>query len=170
MSIPQRPTSYPNAGASRPDIPLTAVPEVDRDESIGNLVKDATVHLSTLIRSEIELAKLELTASAKTAAIGSIFFIGAAVIGLFSLFFFWFMVGEILSIWLPRWAAFTIVFALMLVMVGALVFLGIKKVKKIRKPELTIATLSETASTLKAAASNSDAAPAPSGAGVKPAV
>ena len=151
MSSPQRPTSYVAPGSTRPEIPLTAEPVVDPQASIGNLVKDATVHLSTLVRSEIELAKVELAASAKTAAIGSVFFIVAGVIGLFSLFFFWFMVGEILAIWLPRWAAFTIVFGLMLLMVGGLVFLGIKKV---RKPERTIATLSETASTLKAAASN----------------
>ena len=154
MSSPQRPTSYVAPGSTRPEIPLTAEPVVDPQASIGNLVKDATVHLSNLVRSEIELAKVELAASAKTAAIGSVFFIVAGVIGLFSLFFFWFMVGEILAIWLPRWAAFTIVFGLMLLMVGGLVFLGIKKVKKVRKPERTIATLSETASTLKAAASN----------------
>lgn len=152
MSSPQRPSSYVAPGSARAEIPLTAEPEVDPQASIGNLVKDATVHLSTLVRSEIELAKLELAASAKTAAIGSVFFIIAGVIGLFSLFFFWFMIGEIFATFLPRWLAFTIVFVAMLAMVGLLVFLGIRKVKKVRKPERTIATLSETATTLKAAA------------------
>ena len=43
------------------------------------------------------------------------------------------MIGEILDIWLPRWAAFTIVFFLMVVIAGALAFLGYRKVKQTRK-------------------------------------
>jgi hypothetical protein len=132
---------------------------VDRNGSIGALVKDASVHMSTLVRSEIELAKLEMTASVKQALRGSIFFAGAAAIGLFSLWFFWLMVGEILDIWLPRWAAFTIVFVVMLAMAGGLAFLGIRRVKKIRKPEKTIAEAQQTAATLKQAASRTPETP-----------
>lgn len=145
-------------GFVRPSIPLTPEQDVDRSETIGTLVKDATTHVSTLVRAEIELAKLELTKSAKQAAIGGVFFIAAGVIGLFSLFFFWFMVGEILAIWLPRWAAFAIVFGVMILMVGALAFLGLRRVKKIKKPEQTIASLQDTAATLKRAASHPEAA------------
>jgi uncharacterized membrane protein YqjE len=148
--------AYTPVGSGQPDIPLVTVPEVDTTASIGSLVKDATVHMSTLIRSEIELAKLEVTKSVKTALIGSVFFIGAAAIGVFALFFSWFVVAEVIAIWLPRWAAYLITMGVMLAIAGALVFLGIKKVKKIKKPERTIATLQETASTLKAAASHSD--------------
>jgi hypothetical protein len=119
---------------------------------MGDLVKEATVHLSTLIRSEIELAKLELTASVKQATQGSAFFAAAAATVLFSLFFFWFMVGEILAIWLPRWAAFTIVFVLELLIAALLGYLGLQRMKKIRKPELTISELQQTAVTLKEAA------------------
>lgn len=157
--VPQRPAS-PYQGGSRPVIPLSAELEVDTSESVGALVKDATVHLSTLMRSEIELAKLELTATVKTGVRGGIFFIGAAAIGLFSLFFFWFMVGEILAVWLPRWLAFAIVFVVMLVMAGLLAFLGLRKVKQIGKPERTISTLTETASTLKSAATHRSSDPA----------
>ena len=64
---------------------------------------------------------------------GAIFFISAGAVGLFSLFFFFLMIGEILDIWLPRWAAFTIVFFLMVVMAGALAFLGYRKVKQTRQ-------------------------------------
>lgn len=149
----QPPINY-DGTVGRPSIPLVAEPDVDPSASMGALVKDATVHLSTLVRSEIELAKLELTDSVKTGVRGAIFFIAAGAIGLFSLFFFWFMIGEILDIWLPRWAAFTIVFFVMLAMAGALAFLGLKKVKQIEKPERTISTLTESAATLKAAAKN----------------
>ncbi len=151
----QPPINYGGITA-RPSIPLVAEADVDPSASVGALVKDATVHLSTLVRAEIELAKLELTASVKTGVRGAIFFIAAGAIGLFSLFFFWLMVGEILDIWLPRWAAFTIVFVVMLAMAGALAFLGLRKVKQIGKPERTISTLSDSASTLKAAATHSE--------------
>lgn len=152
----QRPTSYTPIGSGRPEISLVAEPEVDISGSIGSLVKDATVHLSTLIRSELELAKLELTETVKTGLRGAIFFIAAAVIGLVALIFGWFVLAEVLAIWLPRWAAYLIVLGVMFVIAGALAFLGLKKVKQIGKPERTIATLTDTAATLKSAALHSE--------------
>lgn len=150
------PTDYSRQPSGPAAIPLIREEPVDRDASIGSLVKEATEHLSTLVRSEIELAKLEVSASVKQALRGSIFFAAAAAIGLFSLWFFWFMVGEILAIWLPRWAAFTIVFVVMLVAAGGLAFLGLRRMKKIRKPEKTISEAQQTASSLKRAAARSD--------------
>jgi len=146
------PTDYSRQPTGPAAIPLVREEPVDRDASIGSLVKDATVHLSTLVRSEIELAKLELKSSVKQALQGSIFFAAAAAIAVFSLWFFWLMVGEILAIWLPRWAAFTIVFGVMLVAAGGLAFLGWRRLKKIRKPEKTISEAQQTASSLKQAA------------------
>ena len=67
------------------------------------------------------------------------------------MFFFWFMVAWILAIWLPTWAAFTIVFVVMVLMAGLFAFLGWRKVKKIKKPEKTIASLEQTAAALKTA-------------------
>ena len=151
----QPPINY-GGNTGRPVIPLVAEPDVDPTASMGQLVKDATTHLSTLVRSEIELAKVELTAEIKTGVRGAVFFISAGAIGLFSLFFFFFMIGEILAIWLPRWAAFTIVFFLMVLMAGALAFLGYRKVKQIGKPERTISTLTDSAAALKAAATHTE--------------
>jgi uncharacterized membrane protein YqjE len=151
----QPPITY-GGNTGRPLIPLVAEPDVDPNESIGALVKDATTHLSTLVRSEIELAKVELTTEIKTGVRGAVFFIGAGAIGVFSLFFFFFMLAEIIAIWLPQWAAFTIVFVLMLLMAGALAFLGYRKVKQIGKPERTISTLTESAAALKAAATHTE--------------
>src|SRR6195952_146150 len=151
----QPPINY-GGNTGRPVIPLVAEPDVDPNASLGQLVKDATTHLSTLVRSEIELAKVELTAEIKTGARGAIFFIVAGAIGLFSLFFFFFMLAEIIAIWLPVWAGFTIVFVLMLLLAGALAFLGYRKVKQLGKPERTISTLTESASVLKAAATHTE--------------
>ena len=154
-TTPTPPNHFTVAGSTPASIPLVAEPLVDRNGSMGSLVKDVSTHMSTLIRSEIELAKLEVTQTVKTGATGGVMFAIAGVIGAFSLFFFWFMVGEILAIWLPRWAAFTIVFVLMVLIAGAFAFLGYRKVKKVKKPEKTIASLEETAAVLKTAATGS---------------
>jgi membrane protein implicated in regulation of membrane protease activity len=135
---------------------MVAEPLVDRTASLGDLVKDASNQVSTLVRAEIELAKLEITKSVKQGAIGGGFFAAAAATALFSLFFFWFMIGEILAIWLPRWAAFIIVFVLMVLIAAALGYLGVRRVKKIKKPEQTIASLNETAQVLKSAVSSTE--------------
>ncbi|WP_240757588.1 phage holin family protein [Nakamurella flava] len=150
-----KPQQYVVPGTPQASIPLVLEPDVNRNGSMGELVKDVTTHMSTLVRSEIELAKLEVTSSVKQGATGAVFFAAAGVIGAFSLFFFFFMLGEILAIWLPRWASFTIVFALMVVLAAAFAFLGLRKVKKVRKPEKTIASLEQTAQTLKSAATHS---------------
>ena len=152
---PTPPNQFTVPGSTGASLPLVAEPAVDRGASMGTLVKDVSTHMSTLIRSEIELAKLEITETVKTGATGGAFFAVAGVIGAFSLFFFWFMVAWILDIWLPTWAAFTIVFFVMVLMAGLLAFIGWRKVKKIKKPEKTIASLEQTAAALKSAATGS---------------
>lgn len=113
--------------------------------SIGDLVKDATVHASTLVRSEIELAKTEITGEVKKGLQGSVFFILALVVLLFSTFFFFFFAAELLDVWLPRWSAFLIVFVVMVLVAALSALLGWRRVRKLRAPEKTIASLKETA-------------------------
>lgn len=116
------------------------------EQSIGNLVRDATTHLSTLIRSEVELAKTEIAGEVKKGVKGSVYFILALTILGFSLFFLFFTLAEGLSaIGLWRWASFGIVFLLMLVFAGLLAFLGYRRVRKIRAPKRTIDSLKDTA-------------------------
>lgn len=123
---------------------VTAIPlsDVDSnaagDASVGQLVSNASTQISALISSEIELAKAEIAGEVKKGAVGGGFFAVAGVIGLYSSFFFFFFLGWLLDVWLPTWAAFLIVFVLMLVITGIAALLGLKKVKSIRKPEKTI--------------------------------
>jgi uncharacterized membrane protein YqjE len=131
-----------------PSIPLSSEAARLPDGSVGGLVKEATAHVSTLIRSEMELAKLELTGEVKKAAKGSIFFIVALTIVLFSSFFFFFFVVELLNQWLLPWASNLIVFAGMLVTAGVFAFLGWTKVKKLHAPEKTISSFKDTAAAL----------------------
>jgi uncharacterized membrane protein YqjE len=132
-----------------PSIPLSSEPAPGSSEqSIGDLVRDVTTHVSTLVRSEVELARAEVTSEVKKGVQGSIFFIVALVIALFSLFFLFFAIGEVLAIWLPRAAAFGIVFGIMIIAAGVAALIGYLRVKKIRKPERTISSLRDTAQVL----------------------
>ena len=133
-----------------PSIPLA--PESARpagEQTIGGLVTDVTMQLSNLVRAEVELAKAEVTEEVRKGVTGSAFFAVAATIGLFSLFYFFFALAELLSLWLLRWVAFAIVFALMVLLAAVFGFLGYRKVRKIRKPERTIESLRESADMLQ---------------------
>jgi uncharacterized membrane protein YqjE len=132
-----------------PSIPLAPEPVKPLSEqSIGNLVKEATAHVSTLVRAEVELARAEVTAEVKKGLQGSIFFIVALVIVLFSLFFLFFTIAEVIAIWLPEWAGFAITFGIMVLAAGVFGLLGYLRVRKIRKPERTISSLKESAQVL----------------------
>lgn len=133
-----------------PSIPLSdeAAFDANGNQSIGHLVKDATTHLSTLVRAEIELARSEIAREVKKALVGSIFFIIALVVFLYSSFFFFFWAADLLDIWLPRWAASLIVFGSMLLISGLAAFIGYRRVRKIRAPQRTITSLRDTAAAL----------------------
>lgn len=111
--------------------------------SIGDLVSDATAQMSSLFRAELELAKTELATSAKKAGIGGGMFGVAGTIALYSSFFFFFFLAELIAVWLEPWAAYLIVFLIMLVLAGIFAFIGFKQVKKVKKPEKTIASVQE---------------------------
>ncbi|WP_086783513.1 phage holin family protein [Crossiella equi] len=126
-----------------PSIPLSDYEAEPGEQTIGGLVREATTHLSVLLRSELELAKAELGAEVKKGLKGSVYFILAVAVLAFSMFFLFFTFGELLSVWLPRWAGFGIVFLLMLVTAGLLGFLGYRRVRTIRGPQRTIETLKD---------------------------
>jgi Putative Actinobacterial Holin-X, holin superfamily III len=138
------------APADVPSIPLSPDLPADRaDQSIGYLVKEASTHLSTLFRSEVELAKAEVAAEVRKGVRGGIYFIVALSILIFSLFFLFITVAEILAIWLPRSAAFGIVVVLMLLSTGLFAVLGYLRMRSIRKPERTINSVRDTAALAK---------------------
>jgi hypothetical protein len=150
VSSPRHQLNDPDGVGAVPYIPLSADDGTAVGErSIGKLVSDATEHLSTLVRAEVELAKSEAVGEAKKFVKSAIFFMIAGVIGLYSSFFFFFFLGELLSEWLRRWAAFGIVFLLMLVVTVLFGLLGYRKWKKIKVPERTINSFKDTAAALK---------------------
>ncbi|NYI81764.1 putative membrane protein YqjE [Saccharopolyspora hordei] len=131
-------------------IPLSEEGTAPDGQSIGSLVRDATTHLSTLVRSEVELAKTELAGEVKKAVKGSVYFVLALTVLAFSMFFLFFTLAEGLAqLGLWRWASFGIVFLLMLVVAGLFALLGYRRVRKIRAPKRTIDSLKETSQLTK---------------------
>jgi hypothetical protein len=123
---------------------------VPAEPSIGELVNTVLTESSNLVQKEIALAKLELRATVKNVGTGAGMFAAAAVVLVFSMTFGFLALAEgINALGLARWLSFLIVFGAQLLLVGALVFLGIKKIKKARAPERTIRTTRETVDYLK---------------------
>ena len=145
MSKRDRKNGVPETVTSIPLVDPHALPD---NPSIGDLVRDASTQVSTLVRAEVELAKAEITRDVKRGLTGSVFFIVAGVVLLYSTFFMFFFLAELLDTWLWRWAAFLIVFLLMLAVTALFAFLGYRKVRKIRGPQQTIESVKETTAAL----------------------
>jgi uncharacterized membrane protein YqjE len=152
VSRPDQPDSGASAAPVVPSIPLNAEPVRQEGEaSVGSLVKDVSTHVSTLVRAEVELAKTEITAEVKKGVQGSIFFVVAGVVALFSLFWFFFAVSEAFNLIWPtqQWAGFAVTFVIMLVVAGIAGLIGYLKVRRIRKPERSIEAARETVEVLR---------------------
>ena len=108
------------------------------NDSIGTLISNASQQVSTLVRGEIELAKAEVVGEVKKGAMGGGLFAAAGVIALYSSFFLFFDIAEMLASWMHRGWAFLLVFLIMLALAGLLAFIGLKQVKQVKAPEKAI--------------------------------
>lgn len=121
------------------------------ERTLGQLVADATRDLSSIIRSEIALAKAELGADAKKAGLGAGLF---AVAGFFAFLAMILLVIAaaygLVAAGLAPWLAFLIV-ALVLLLLGAImVVIGKSRMSKIKgKPELAIKNAQETIAVIR---------------------
>ncbi len=134
----------PNSAPQVPSIPMSDANLGSSGEpTIGNLVKEASASASTLFRAEVQLAKTEIVGEAKKAGAGTGLLIVSGVLLLYASLFFFVFLGFLLDLWLPTWAAFLIVFGLLLgaAIIGILV--GYKLFKKLRAPEKTIESVRE---------------------------
>jgi len=125
-------------------------PAVEEDPTIGRLIADTTRDFSTLVRSEIELAKTELKVSVRAGGISIAMFAAAGFILLlaiimlsiaFAFFLDWLFAGTATS--------FLIVFGVYLLIAVLLLYIGFRKVKQVKAPEQTIESVKETKQVLK---------------------
>jgi hypothetical protein len=120
------------------------------ERTLGQLVADATHDMSTIVRSEIALAKAEITPEAKTAGKSAAMFGAAAFVGLLGLIFLFHTIVAVLDIWLPEWAGYLVTTALLFAVAGILALVGKNNIAKVNgKPERTIRHAQETITTLK---------------------
>jgi hypothetical protein len=124
-------------------------PDVEGN-SVGALIGEVTKDLSTLMRQELELAKVELKAEAKKAGQGAGMFGAAGFAGyMVALFLSLALMWALASAIPTGWAG--LVVAVLWGIVGAVAFvMGRKKFQQVNpKPERTVDTLSQVPGALK---------------------
>lgn len=122
-----------------------------RDRGTGDLVKELSEQVTTLVRQEVELAKAEVGEKGKKAGVGAGLLGGAGVAGLLALGSLTAFLILALDGVMPNWAAALIVTAVWGAVAGALALRGRRKVQEVGSPapEKTIETLKEDKEWLK---------------------
>jgi hypothetical protein len=125
--------------------PAPQAPTVPEEPSIGALVAEASRDVSTLVRSEIALAKAELKVSARAGgtAIGlfgaaAYLLLLATVMVSIAVAYFLHMTGLHLA-----WC-FLIVFGLQVLLAAILGLVGYRKIQRVKPPERAITQAQET--------------------------
>lgn len=122
------------------------------ERTLGQLVADATHDISSIIRSEILLAKAEIGADVKKAGIGGAMFAVAGVLGFLALILLLFAATYgLVALGLAPGLSFLIVAVVLLVVAAILGLVGWITVKKIKgKPERTIKNAQDTVVAIRA--------------------
>jgi hypothetical protein len=131
------------------EVPHTAAHAKAETTSLGDLLGEVTRDMSTLMRQEVDLAKVELKQSATRAGKGSGMLAGAGVAGHFVLLFLslalWWALGTVMGL---GWSG--VVVAIIWGIVAAiLASLGRKELNAIKGMPQTAETLQEIPPTLK---------------------
>ncbi len=112
-------------------------------KSTGQLMKEVTEDLSTLIRKEIELAKLEVGASVSAKLKGAAIIGIAAVLGFFALIFLLLAIRDGLDAVVATWLADLITAAILIGLGAVGAMMARKKLSAPLKTELTKQTIKE---------------------------
>ena len=132
------------------EMPPTAGEAKAETTSLGDLLGQVTQDMSTLMRQEVELAKVELKQSASRAGKGAGMFGGAAVAGYFVLLFLsvalWYALGTTAIGF--GWSA-VIVAVIWAIIAAVLAARGRSEMKKIKGMPQTAETLQEIPPTMK---------------------
>lgn len=116
------------------------------ERTLGQLVASATAEMSALVHDEIALAKAEIRQDVKRAGIGGAAITVAGVFALFSLPVLSFAAAYgIHNLGLGLAWSFLIVGSAFLLLAGLLALLAVKKFKKVKPPEKSIASVKRTA-------------------------
>jgi uncharacterized membrane protein YqjE len=104
-------------------------------QSTADLVRLMSEQVSTLVREELELAKIEMVEKGKRAGIGAGLFGAAGSLALYGLGALFFTVGCLLALVMPAWLAALIVTVVLFAAAGATALIGKKQVSQAMPPE-----------------------------------
>jgi uncharacterized membrane protein YqjE len=122
---------------------LTVEPR-EPDKSLAELISTMTNDLSTLMRKEVELAKLEAKEELSGAAKAGGMLAGGALAAHLALLFLSFALAWLLDNWMPAEVAFLIVAVVYAIAAAALITAGRGRLREMNAvPEQTIETLKE---------------------------
>ena len=132
-----------------PEVPPTAAQAKADTTSLGDLLGEVTRDMSTLMRQEVDLAKVELKQSATRAGKGSGMLAGAGVAGHFVLLFLslalWWALRTVMGL---GWSG-VVVAVIWGIVAAILAALGRKELNAIKGMPQTAETLQEIPPTLK---------------------
>ena len=122
-----------------------------KERGLGDLVRQLSGQVSTLVNQEVELAKTELAEKGKKAAPGAGMLGGAGVAAMLALGSLTAFLILVLALVLPAWAAALIVTALWGAVAAVLGLQGRERMREVGKPvpEKTIETVKEDVQWLK---------------------
>ncbi|MBM9623881.1 phage holin family protein [Streptomyces zhihengii] len=125
-----------------------------RDESVAELVADASQQMTRLVREEFALAKAEMQEKGKRAGRGGGLFGGAGLTAVLALQVLVATVVIALDLVWPLWLAALVVTAVLFVVAGVLALLGKKEVRKAGSPapERTVDSVKADAARIKESA------------------
>jgi Na+/melibiose symporter-like transporter len=129
--------------------PQSTPPDVENPRSLGELVGEIAADLSTLMRQEVELAKAEITQSAKRAGKGAGMYGGAGLAGHMVLLFLsialWWALGDSMG---HGWSA--LIVAVIWAIIGAILFVvGRKEFAEVRGLDRTAETVKKIPNAIK---------------------
>jgi uncharacterized membrane protein YqjE len=104
-------------------------------QSTAELVSQMSEQVSTLVRDELALARIEMVEKGKKAGIGAGLFGGAGVLAMYGLGATFVTIGAVLALWMPVWVAALIVTVALFAIAGVVALIGKSQVKKAVPPE-----------------------------------
>jgi uncharacterized membrane protein YqjE len=128
----------------------------DGEVSTGELINRLTAQSTELIRSELQLAKTEMTEKAKHAGVGAGLFGGAGLIALYGLGALITAIILLLALALPAWLSALIVAVVLFAIAGVAALIGKKQVTAAvpPAPERTIDSVKKDVQTVKGGAAS----------------
>lgn len=133
---------------------MVEIPDLRRngraERTLGDLFSELSQEASTLIREEVQLAKVELRQTAKKAATDVSFLAAGGALAYAGLLVLLAALVLGLAEFMSAWLAALIVGVVVVIIAGALIMKGMNELKKLEPmPDRTIETLREDAEWLK---------------------